>query len=86
MREKAQTGLRWALVLFGALVLLVLLFNFLFVPAAPAGALAPGRCSYWFFGWRGVGTGTFFLVVLLLGSLLGLGLGLYLKRNAPRRA
>ena len=86
MREKAQTGLRWALVLFGALVLLVLLFNFLFVPAAPAGALAPGRCSYWFFGWRGVGTGTFFLVVLLLGVLLGLGLGLYLKRNAPRRA
>ena len=68
MREKAQTGLRWALVLFGALVLLVLLFN------------------YWFFGWRGVGTGTFFLVVLLLGFLLGLGLGLYLKRNAPRRA
>jgi len=48
--------------------------------------LAPGRCSYWFFGWRGVGTGTFFLVVLLLGFLLGLGLGLYLKRNAPRRA
>jgi len=86
MREKAQTGLRWALVLFGALVLLVLLFNFLFVPAAPAGALAPGRCSYWFFGWRGVGTGTFFLVVLLLGFLLGLGLALYLKRNAPRRA
>ena len=86
MREKAQTGLRWALVLFGALVLLVLLFNFLFVPAAPAGALAPGRCSYWFFGWRGVGTGTFFLVVLLLGFLLGLGLGLYLKRNVPRRA
>ena len=86
MREKAQTGLRWALVLFGARVLLVLLFNFLFVPAAPAGALAPGRCSYWFFGWRGVGTGTFFLVVLLLGFLLGLGLGLYLKRNAPRRA
>ena len=86
MREKAQTGLRWALVLFGALVLLVLLFNFLFVPAAPAGALAPGRCSYWFFGWRGVGTGTFFLVVLLLGFLLGLGLGLDLKRNAPRRA
>ncbi len=86
MREKAQTGLRWALALFGALVLLVLLFNFLFVPAAPAGALAPGRCSYWFFGWRGVGTGTFFLVVLLLGFLLGLGLGLYLKRNVPRRA
>ena len=86
MREKAQTGLRWALVLFGALVLLVLLFNFLFVPAAPAGALAPGRCSYWFFGWRGVGTGTFFLVVLLLGFLLGLALGLYLKRNATRRA
>ena len=86
MREKAQTGLRWALVLFGALVLLVLLFNFLFVPAAPAGALAPGRCSYWFFGWRGVGTGTFFLVVLLLGFLLGLGLGLSLKRNAPSRA
>ena len=86
MREKAQTGLRWALVLFGALVLLVLLFNFLFVPAAPAGALAPGRCSYWFFGWRGVGTVTFFLVVLLLGFLLALGLGLYLPRNAPRRA
>ena len=86
MREKAQTGLRWALVLFGALVLLVLLFNFLFVPAAPAGALAPGRCSYWFFGWRGVGTGTFFLVVLLLGFLLGFALGRYLKRNAPRRA
>ena len=86
MREKAQTGLRWALVLFGALVLLVLLFNFLFVPAAPAGALAPGRCSYWFFGWRGVGTGTFFLVVLLLGFLLGVGLGLYRKRSAPRRA
>ena len=72
MREKAQTGLRWALVLFGALVLLVLLFNFLFVPAAPAGALAPGRCSYWFFGWRGVGTATFFLVVLLLGFLRAL--------------
>ena len=86
MREKAQTGLRWALVLFGALVLLVLLFNFLFVPAAPAGALAPGRCSYWFFGWRGVGTGTFFLVVRLLGFLLGLGLGRCLRRNAPRRA
>lgn len=59
MREKAQTGLRWALVLFGALVLLVLLFNFLFVPAAPAGALAPGRCSYWFFGWRGWARGPF---------------------------
>ncbi|GGM96008.1 hypothetical protein GCM10007092_06920 [Thermus composti] len=78
--------LRWGLFFLGALLLLVLLFNFLLVPGAPPGALAPGRCSYWFFGWRGVGTGAFFLGVLLLGFLLGLGLGLYLKRDAPRRA
>lgn len=85
MREKAQTGLRWALALFGALVLLVLLFNFLFVPAAPAGR-SPGAVQLLVLRLAGVGTGTFFLVVLLLGFLLGLGLGLYLKRNAPRRA
>lgn len=58
MREKAQTGLRWALVLFGALVLLVLLFNFL-RPGRPGRGLGPGAVQLLVLRLAGVGTGTF---------------------------
>ncbi|RTI20251.1 hypothetical protein CSW23_01925, partial [Thermus scotoductus] len=38
-------------------------------------------CSYWFFGWNLASTGAFAFIFLLVGFLLGLGAGFFLRRG-----
>ncbi|ADW22788.1 MULTISPECIES: hypothetical protein [Thermus] len=42
-------------------------------------------CSYWFFGWHLASTGAFAFIFLLVGFLLGLGAGFFLKRGVASR-
>ncbi|WP_243027461.1 MULTISPECIES: hypothetical protein [Thermus] len=41
-------------------------------------------CSYWFFGWHLASTGAFAFIFLLLGFLVGLGTGFFLRRGVAR--
>ncbi|MDM7323480.1 MAG: hypothetical protein P3W93_000530 [Thermus sp.] len=90
MKRSVFPILKWALVLTLVILLLaIILINFTSSRDLPelvrVQVERSAVCSYWFFGWHLASTGVFALVFLLLGFLVGLGVGFFLRRGMAFR-
>ncbi|EIA38695.1 hypothetical protein RLTM_08544 [Thermus parvatiensis] len=89
MKGNAFAILKWGVILtLVVLILAIILINFTSSRDLPELVRVQVEryavCSYWFFGWHLASTGSFAFAFLLLGFLLGLGAGFFLRRGVPR--
>lgn len=78
--------LKWGLILTPVILLVAIIFiNFTSSRDLPELVRVQVEryavCSYWFFGWHLASTGTFAFIFMVLGFLLGLGAGFFLRRG-----